>query len=108
MKSQLLPANCLRVFDHFVGLALKRLILIHYHYKYMVRHDNSSIRNKDATENLLLLNLLVPNPPFSTPQKHQKPLRFSDVFRGLRKGALRKNGLIAYIKVASHQPISDQ
>ena len=31
--------------------------------------------------------------PFSTPWKHQKTLRFSDVFRGQRKGALRTIGL---------------
>ena len=32
--------------------------------------------------------------PFSTPWKHEKTLRFSDVFRKWRKGALRTNGLI--------------
>ena len=32
--------------------------------------------------------------PFSTPWKHQKTLRFSDDFRGLRKGALGADGLI--------------
>ena len=31
--------------------------------------------------------------PFSTPWKHQKILRFSDVFRGLKKGASGTNGL---------------
>ena len=31
--------------------------------------------------------------PFSTLWKHQKTLRFSDVFRGYRKGALGTNGL---------------
>ena len=31
--------------------------------------------------------------PFSTPWKHQKTLRFSDVFRRQRKGALGTNGL---------------
>ena len=31
--------------------------------------------------------------PFSTPGKHQKILRFLDVFRGQRKGALGTNGL---------------
>ena len=31
---------------------------------------------------------------FSTPWKHQKTLRFSDVFRRLREGALGTNGLI--------------
>ena len=32
--------------------------------------------------------------PFSTHWKYQKTLRFSDVFRGYRKGALGTNGLI--------------
>ena len=31
--------------------------------------------------------------PFSTPLKHQKTVWFSDVFRGLKKGALETNGL---------------
>ena len=35
-----------------------------------------------------------PMHPFSTLWKHQKVLRFSDVFRGYRKGALGTNGLI--------------
>ena len=30
--------------------------------------------------------------PFLTPGKHQKTLRFSDVFKGYRKGALGTNG----------------
>ena len=32
--------------------------------------------------------------PFSTLLKYQKTLRFSDVFRGYKKGALCMNGLI--------------
>ena len=32
--------------------------------------------------------------PFSTPWKHQKTLRFVNVFRGWRKGVLGTNGLI--------------
>ena len=31
--------------------------------------------------------------PFSTPWKHQKTLRFADVFSGLRKVSLGTNGL---------------
>ena len=31
--------------------------------------------------------------PFSTPLKHHKIVRFSDVFRGQEKGALGANGL---------------
>ena len=34
-----------------------------------------------------------PMHPFSTPWKHQKTVRFSDVFREQRKGALGANGL---------------
>ena len=32
--------------------------------------------------------------PFSTPWKDKKTIRFSDVFRGERKGTLGTNGLI--------------
>ena len=32
--------------------------------------------------------------PFSIPRKHQKTLRFSDIFGGKRKGALGTNGII--------------
>ena len=35
-----------------------------------------------------------PMHPFCTPWKHQKTFRFSDVFRGYRKGALGTNKLI--------------
>ena len=42
----------------------------------------------------LLLTHSLPMHPFSTPWKHQKTERFSDVFRGLRKGALGTNGLM--------------
>ena len=90
MKSQLLPANCLRVFDHLVGLALKGLSLIHYHHKHMVRHDNSSIRNKDVTENLLLLNLFFPNAPFSNPLKTSETLTVFWCFQGVEKGCIGK------------------
>ena len=31
--------------------------------------------------------------PFSNPWKHQNTLRFSDILRGYRKGALGTNGL---------------
>ena len=34
-----------------------------------------------------------PMHPFSTPWKQQKTVRFSDIFRGQRKGALGANGL---------------
>ena len=43
---------------------------------------------------LVVLTRLFPMHPFSTPWKHQKTVRFSDIFRGWRKGALRTNGLI--------------
>ena len=42
-----------------------------------------------------------PMHPFSVPWKYQKTLRFSDVFRGQRKGALGTNGLnmVNFIKL---------
>ena len=40
---------------------------------------------------LLQVNLFVPSDPASTPRRHQKTVRFSDVFRGYRKGALGTN-----------------
>ena len=66
--------NCLSVFDHW-GLELKGLNLIRCHYKHMIRFDdNNSIRNKDATENLLLLNPFVPNASFLLPPENiRKP-----------------------------------
>ena len=39
------------------------------------------------------LNPFVPNAPFLYPWKHRKTWRFSDVFRGYRKGALGTNEL---------------
>ena len=39
---------------------------------------------------------MFPKHPLSTPWKHQKTLRFSDVFRGYRKGALGTNGLTCH------------
>ena len=35
---------------------------------------------------LKYLTHLLPMDPFSTPRKHQKTLRFSDIFRGVEKG----------------------
>ena len=49
-----------------------------------------------ASENIkpwFTLPHLFPMHPFSTPWKSKKTLRFSDVFRGDRKGALGTNGL---------------
>ena len=40
---------------------------------------------------------LFPMHPFSTPWKYQKNLRFPDVFRGQRKGALGTNMLIIFV-----------
>ena len=40
-----------------------------------------------------LLTHSFPIHSFSTPWKHQKTIRFSDVFRGEKKGALGTNGL---------------
>ena len=39
------------------------------------------------------INPFVPNVPFLCPWKHQSVSRFSDVFRGERKGALGTSGL---------------
>ena len=46
--------------------------------------------------NSILIHLF-PTHPFSNPRKHQKTLRFSDVFRKYRKGALGTNGLISFV-----------
>ena len=35
--------------------------------------------------------------PFSTSSKHQKTVRFSDIFRGQRKGAWETNGLMSKV-----------
>ena len=42
------------------------------------------------------LTHLFPMDPFSTNSKHQKTLRFPDVFRGWRKGALGMIELIIF------------
>ena len=42
---------------------------------------------------LTYLTHLFPMHPFSTPSKDEKNRRFSDDFRGRRKGALKTNGL---------------
>ena len=42
----------------------------------------------------ILFNPFVPNAPFLYPPENRKPLRFSDVFRWYRKGALGTNGSI--------------
>ena len=42
---------------------------------------------------MYLLTDLFSMHPFATPRKHQKTLQFSDVFSGVRKGALGTNGL---------------
>ena len=47
---------------------------------------------------LHLINPFVPNAPFLYPRKHKKNLRFSDDFKGHRKGALRANGLKVFIQ----------
>ena len=39
---------------------------------------------------LKYLTRLLPMDPFSTPRKHQKALRFSDIFRGWRGGGEEK------------------
>ena len=44
--SRLLPANCLSVFDHFVGLALKGLITVHQHFTYMSCFRGKAIWSK--------------------------------------------------------------
>ena len=43
--------------------------------------------------------------PFSIPWKHQKAVRFSDVFRGQRKGALRTNGLILILHIPHNEKL---
>ena len=50
---------------------------------------------------IILLSLLLTHSflihPFSTPWKHQKTLRFSDVFRGQRMAVLGTNGLTSHL-----------
>ena len=44
--------------------------------------------------NVPRINPFVPSAPFLYPLKTSETVRFSDVFRGQRKGALGTNGLI--------------
>ena len=50
---------------------------------------------------LHFFNLFVPNAPFLYHLKTSENLRFSDVFRGYRQGALETNGLIHWLRTAS-------
>ena len=43
-------------------------------------------------------NPFVPIAPFLYPRKNKKNLRFFDVFRGQRKGALGTNGLTNFVR----------
>ena len=45
-----------------------------------------------------ILTHSFPKHPFSAPWKHRKTVRFSNVFRGLRKGPLGTNGLKRYFR----------
>ena len=45
-----------------------------------------------CSQNPSVLTHLLPMHLFSTSRKHQKTVRFSNVFRGYREGALRTNG----------------
>ena len=70
--------NCLSVFDHFVELAL--------------RVKTSEEKLSVASMNMLqMLTHFIPLVSFCTPWKP----RFSDVFRGYRKGLVTWNGLNA-------------
>ena len=53
------PANCLSVFDHFVGLALKGL-----RHKFLIQNINKM--------NYVLSTHSRVVPPFNMPWKHQK------------------------------------
>ena len=44
-------------------------------------------------DKMCLFNPFIPNAPFTYPLKTLENLRFSDVFKGWRKGALGTNGL---------------
>ena len=67
--------------------------------KHCSRHSNMGSHNKwflSYSSTCILsffLTHFFPMHLFSTPWKHQKTLRFSDFFRGWRKGALGTNGL---------------
>ena len=54
--------------------------------------------NDGEVDSVTALTHSFPMHPFSTPWKHQKTLRFSDVFRGQKKCAFGTNGLGLNVK----------
>ena len=62
-----------------------------------VRRQKNCVGSADGSFQCYILTHSFPMHPFSTPKKHQKIIRFSDVFGEQRKGALETNGL-AYIR----------
>ena len=106
-----ITTNCLNVFDHFVGLALKWLThfiqllsLVYlirsqctlsqcYYRRIAWVFDNFvGLALKWLTHFIQLLRLVLSH-SFPMHLKSSENLRFSDVFRGLRNGALGTNGL---------------
>ena len=99
-----LPTNCLSVFDHFLGLALKGLKILVFHSQVKVSYDNSSvIRLKVNLKTDVTGNQSKPNFPkkqifhatglFLNPLKTSENQRFSDAFRVFRKRSLTRYGL---------------
>ena len=72
--------------------------------KYSRRRIQNSVKQVKIVNGFQSLTILLKAPlthlfpmhPFSTPWKHQKTVRFFDVFRRERKGALGTNGLTGH------------
>ena len=79
--NRLLPANCLSVFGHFVGLPLKGL-----------KAESSVSICKPRHFNPFLVNVRILY-PLETPENP----RTSGVFRRYKKGILARNELIMYL-----------
>ena len=62
-----------------------------------------AIRKINLRDRLKVSPLILTHPfpmhPFSTPRKHEKTVRCSNVFKGQRKGALRTNGLNKFTRI---------
>ena len=128
------PANCLSAFDHFVGLALKRLTWPYEHITWneitdakpfqvtglfiypMKTSEKRRLYRKRRVVWIGLISLseqdknlsFSTNVPLLYPLKTSENLCFSDVFRWYRSETLVKNGLIGNVDKYLRKPRSSR
>ena len=85
-----LQTRCSR---NMIKLSFYLALLLPFHKLF---HNSFHFLNKKPIS-ISFLTHSFPMHPFSTPCKHQKTVRFSDVFKGQRKSALGTNALMKKI-----------